>query len=384
MNKEKTLIFSLSAMLFLTASFLVYSWNEPVTEMPGTYSSPINTSGTAQTKTGELTVPIIYDSEGGRNYYLNPSGNSKISSITSDLSIQDIDSRDTKTLVTKEYLDFSLSELDQTITQTSNMFYVSGGVNPTCPEGTTLFEKKWLPRTCSEGIAFYTGSCSAGCMGFCSVTTTWTRDVETTPSCTINKGCCINYDGTFNYATSCVNSTNNIRPICYATNWEAVICVKNSYDDGTPLLANEKHSSKDCLDNDGEVVDIGNNLKICRFEGTTCPTTTSTIWRQYENWSVTTPGVCSVANYTSPDGETYKGIYNPIRYNYLPCKTPLPYHDWANLPVETYSHYYSNYGSASCGNETVDCYLVKPEYLTLPWSLFFDLTRASRTHVGCY
>ncbi|HOI59936.1 MAG TPA: hypothetical protein PKU93_01275 [Candidatus Pacearchaeota archaeon] len=53
MNKQKFLIFSLSALLFLSASLLVYSapWAEPTT-MPSSYNPPINTSSTAQTKAG--------------------------------------------------------------------------------------------------------------------------------------------------------------------------------------------------------------------------------------------------------------------------------------------------------------------------------------------
>ena len=53
MNK-KTLIFLLSAMLFLTTSFIVYSWTEPTTPMPSGYTAPLNTSATAQNKVGEL------------------------------------------------------------------------------------------------------------------------------------------------------------------------------------------------------------------------------------------------------------------------------------------------------------------------------------------
>ena len=78
MNKEKTLIFSLSAMLFLTASFLVYSWSEPEATMPGTYTPPINTSATAQTKSGDFSATSFIDSNDS-NYYLNPSGNSVVS-----------------------------------------------------------------------------------------------------------------------------------------------------------------------------------------------------------------------------------------------------------------------------------------------------------------
>ncbi|MGI6341154.1 MAG: hypothetical protein ACOX0B_03025 [Minisyncoccales bacterium] len=54
MNKQKILIFSLSAILFLALSFIAYSWSEPTTNMPSGYTAPLNTSSIAQTKTGEI------------------------------------------------------------------------------------------------------------------------------------------------------------------------------------------------------------------------------------------------------------------------------------------------------------------------------------------
>lgn len=371
MEKQKTLIFLLSAMLFLTASFLVYSWNEPTGTMPGTYSIPLNTSGTAQTKTGELTVPIIYDSEGNGNYYLNPSGSSKISSITSDLSIQDIDSRDTKTLVTKEYLDFSLSELNQTITETSNMFYVSGGLNPTCPEGTTLFEKKWLSKTCTTYI-YPVNRSSCYCDATCSTTPGWTRDVQTTPTCLIYSGTCRNT------TTSCSWSGTGSFPaafMCTATNWDAVICVKNSYDDGTPLLANEKHTSKECTDSGGEVVEDEDGVKFCKFNASSCPTS-SLMWRQYKNWSTTASGACHT-------GVFVKDPSSPFQYSYGPCPGILPYHEWGNIPMEGYSHYFGPYDyETACNYYDVVCAVGNLEFD--PPTQIIGLTGALVTHVGCY
>lgn len=112
MNKQKFLIFSLSALLFLSASLLVYSapWAEPTT-MPSSYSPPINTSSTAQTKLGALTVPIIYD-QNNSNYYIDPSGLTKLSKTYfqgggGDVN-QDglVDSRDS--LVIMQYLSGSI------------------------------------------------------------------------------------------------------------------------------------------------------------------------------------------------------------------------------------------------------------------------------------
>ena len=110
MNKQKTLIFLLSAMLFLTASFLVYSWSEPVTEMPGTYTPPINTSATAQTKSGDFSATSFIDSNDS-NYYLNPSGNSVVSgTIKADRpTLAD-------ELTTKGYVDEMISAVEAIVT----------------------------------------------------------------------------------------------------------------------------------------------------------------------------------------------------------------------------------------------------------------------------
>ena len=105
MTKQKILIFSLSAMFFLTASLVAYSFTEPTT-MPSSYNPPINTSTTPQTKLGALTFPMMYDSDGcnakGENcpYYINPSGNSVVSG-----TISAANPTDSKHLATKEYVD---------------------------------------------------------------------------------------------------------------------------------------------------------------------------------------------------------------------------------------------------------------------------------------
>ena len=77
MNKQKTLIFSLSAILFFSLSFIAYSWSEPTTNMPSGYTAPLNTSSTAQTKIGAITVPMVYGYN-NTSYYIDPSGNSVV------------------------------------------------------------------------------------------------------------------------------------------------------------------------------------------------------------------------------------------------------------------------------------------------------------------
>ena len=60
--------------------------------MPSGYTAPLNTSSTAQTKIGAITVPMVYDYN-NTSYYIDPSGNSKLGGdlyIGKDLSIRSI------------------------------------------------------------------------------------------------------------------------------------------------------------------------------------------------------------------------------------------------------------------------------------------------------
>jgi hypothetical protein len=77
MTKQKILIFSLSAMFFLTASLVAYSFTEPTT-MPSSYNPPINTGSTTQSKAGEIGASLFRDYN-NPNYYVDPSGLTKLS-----------------------------------------------------------------------------------------------------------------------------------------------------------------------------------------------------------------------------------------------------------------------------------------------------------------
>ncbi len=102
MNKQKTLIFSLSAMLFIALAFIVYSWTEP-TSMPSSYNVPLNTSPEHQIKPARLYVEAIYDYDDDR-YYVNPSYESAFSGkITIQDTTQESDSPNT--VATKSYVD---------------------------------------------------------------------------------------------------------------------------------------------------------------------------------------------------------------------------------------------------------------------------------------
>jgi len=79
MNK-KILIFSLSIIAISLTSYMVFGWSEPITTMPGSYSIPINTSATSQTKAGEIGASSFIDAD-DPHYYINPSGLTKISGL---------------------------------------------------------------------------------------------------------------------------------------------------------------------------------------------------------------------------------------------------------------------------------------------------------------
>ncbi|MDD2227352.1 MAG: hypothetical protein PHH71_02075 [Clostridia bacterium] len=103
MRKQKILIFSLSILAFFLVSFVVYSWSEPTGTMPTSYTAPLNTSSTAQTKAGDLTAATFYDYNDS-SYYIDPSGNSNISGkIITGTSTTSADGD--KTLATKDYVE---------------------------------------------------------------------------------------------------------------------------------------------------------------------------------------------------------------------------------------------------------------------------------------
>jgi len=103
MSKKNILIFSLSTIFFLSAAFMVFSWVEVTTNMPSSYTTPIDTSATAQSKFGTLSAQAFYDNDNS-SYYVNPSGDSVVSGkITTGTSTISTDNG--KTLVTKDYAD---------------------------------------------------------------------------------------------------------------------------------------------------------------------------------------------------------------------------------------------------------------------------------------
>jgi len=142
MEKQKTLIFLLSVMLFLAASFIVYSWNEPTTPMPSGYTAPLNTSATAQNKVGELGAASFVDADDS-DYYINPSGDSIISGkIVAEGEILDGDS--SNTVVTKGYVGNIIN------TNNGSQVLYLVGKSRACPDGYISLERRWSTRVCAN------------------------------------------------------------------------------------------------------------------------------------------------------------------------------------------------------------------------------------------
>ncbi|MDD3084971.1 MAG: hypothetical protein PHU32_03755 [Candidatus ainarchaeum sp.] len=106
MSKQKILIFSLSILALFLVSFVVYSWSEPTSIMPNSYTAPLNTSSTAQSKAGDLTAAAFYDYNDS-SYYIDPANGTQSANIAGKIITETstTSADDDKTLVTKDYID---------------------------------------------------------------------------------------------------------------------------------------------------------------------------------------------------------------------------------------------------------------------------------------
>lgn len=174
MEKQKTLIFLLSVMLFLAASFIVYSWNEPTTPMPSGYTAPLNTSATAQNKVGELGAASFVDADDS-DYYINPSGNSVIAgNITTVGNIVAARATESDQVTTKGYIDEQIalvraivsgaqpivngahtqkecSDAGGQVTESDVAYPLCKFIGATCPSGWTMYKHYGAtqPTTCT-------------------------------------------------------------------------------------------------------------------------------------------------------------------------------------------------------------------------------------------
>ncbi|MDD4358305.1 MAG: hypothetical protein PHY30_00640 [Candidatus Pacebacteria bacterium] len=316
MNKEKLLILSLSGVLFLAVSFIVYSWSEPTTTMPSGYTEPINTSTNAQKKFGEIAASMFRDAE-KQNYYIDAGGVQSV--LAGDLLIDGkiqaggeiLDTDSSSTVVTKGYVGKMFN-----VNKGSQVLYLVGK-NISCPDGYVSLERRWSARTCVNYSS-------------CTTDENWYKDA---PSCTFvamgGGNCDRGLEECTSYAFStgcCYNST------CTAHEWDEIMCIGMTRGDDE-YLATAKHKVSECT---GEVVTTNDGYKICRYDSATCPSG----WYQFYNWSTTQ------ATESQPYGE-----------NNTTCATS--FHTWSNTPVEACSgpiySYSSSYFGASV-HQYLTCY----------------------------
>lgn len=75
--KSNHILFGVLIVCFFLGSYL-FAWQEPSQEAPeGNVSTPLNTGSLPQSKSGRISATEFYDSN-DPNYYLNPSGESKV------------------------------------------------------------------------------------------------------------------------------------------------------------------------------------------------------------------------------------------------------------------------------------------------------------------
>ncbi len=277
-KKQKTLIFLLSAMLFIALAFIVYSWTEPI-EMPSSYSIPLNTSTVSQIKPGSLHVTEIFDFDDS-DYYINPSGDSAVKG-----RISMADPLGNNHGATKGYVDGLFGNVVEQEISSSNLIYVAG-INLECPSNSIMILREWLPKTCSGN-----GQVCGSMPQTCTTKLNW-GSIYDPPICSY----CYSY--------------NNLQD-CIADSWDGILCAKIN----EALLHGDRHTEEHCQTWNGEVVLVEGDVKICKFNSETCPGA----WTQYENWSTTVPSPS--AFYKDPIERTsyYTGS-----------------HEWSNTPVESF------------------------------------------------
>jgi|GEM_PF-1094627 len=159
----------------------------------------------------------------------------------------------------------------------------------------------------------------------------------TNPTCPAGQTIIMKADGAGKWYTSAALTT-----------WYQVVCGTLMSSDGTALLVNSNHTTKQCTDAGGTVIDDGSGNNMCRFNVGTCPS----LWSQYGNWSTTAQTSCM-------------GGWHPSCTSPTGCNTPS--HSWANEGPGTCGYSGSDY--VACGYSYVCCALT---------------CTASNTQIGCY
>ena len=281
MNKQKILIFSLSAILFLALSFIVYSWNEPTTNMPSGYTAPLNTSSTAQTKIGAITVPMVYDYN-NTSYYIDPSGNSLFAGkigIGTTTPNSKLTIGNNVGVGFDEWNDYQLLLYTGATPQASYGLGIKSGTLAFNTNGRFDFDKNGSTMMTING-----GNVGIG---------------TTSPQTKLH------VNG--NIITSRPSNTDHAATKGYVD--EQIAAVRAIISGAQPLV-NGVHTQDECKNAGGEVVDSDVTFKLCRFNGSSCPSG----WTSYKSFTTT-------QSMTGGDGDC------------TICTTG--YHNWGNSGTET-------------------------------------------------
>jgi hypothetical protein len=138
------------------------------------------------------------------------------------------------------------------------------------------------------------------------------------------------------------------------SSWSQVACGQVLSSDGTALLVNSQHTSKNCTDAGGTVIGDGAGNNMCRFSNKQYCTDVDATWQQYQGWSAVTANYCDI----NPDHVFACGCSTS-------CSTSAG-HSWANdgtLPTCAYQYSYNTGNGCSCGALTCS---------------------STRTLIGCY
>lgn len=312
MNKQKILIFSLSAMLFFSLSFIAYSWSEPTTNMPSGYTAPLNTSSTAQTKIGAITVPMVYDYN-NTSYYIDPSGNSLFAGkigIGTTTPNSKLTIGNNVGVGFDEWNDYQLLLYTGATPQASYGLGIKSGTLAFNTNGRFDFDKNGSTMMTINGGNVGIGTTSPQTKLHVNGNIITSRPSNTDHAAT--KGYVDNQSGglpTGGTDGAFLRMTSN-GPI-----WDTLLTWIGS-----------THTVYDCVKIGGTVFDTGTTGTICRLPSETVPSG----WRQAGDWSTTViPTSCTCTGSNCCSG-TYTARYICGSF----YAGPSSGHQWSNMPIE--------------------------------------------------
>lgn len=207
-------------------AILVFAWNEPISQMPSSVLTPINTSSNKQIKNGEIGATNFVDTD-NPNFFVNPNGYSYIK----DLEISNIFKMPTYTSTNtlpacndqnQGYMIFLQDNL-KIMACINNAQTALGGDGgniivreneTTCPNGYHILIKHWTPAHCGPGERCFDWAYSCNHMPCeCSTSAAWG---------TVAPACSYSPHSASCAKCSCVPIAN-----CQSLTYDGVICERD-------------------------------------------------------------------------------------------------------------------------------------------------------------